>query len=196
MKNEVVKSCSENSERFKKPGNHTSLIKNYEIILRGKWLITDLPFATVEYFVCHEEKQQTTTIGARLKSGKTRKEMERIMIDLQESIQDKDPLMSVLRVDESPLLRSHPRWGCIRKSHYNDELISITTAKEGHKQFAEDNLDRRKRMVNDIHHLTKCNSTQNQISDTIPRDTCSSVTTLITCEHYCLTDSNIKEEFE
>jgi hypothetical protein len=118
---------SANSTRFKKPGRHSGVIKNYEIRLRGKWMINSLPFPTNEYFICHEE--DSTTIGANLTKGKTRKEMKKIMTDLQEVLQRENAQCSAPLVDIEPFMRSNPRFVCIRNSHC-DQTVEHSIIKE------------------------------------------------------------------
>jgi UDP-2,3-diacylglucosamine pyrophosphatase LpxH len=118
MKENIREHTSENSKRFNKVGNHSSLIKNYEIRIRGKWMISDLPFAIKEYFVCHEDNFNTTTIGATIQEGKTRKDILKAVIDLQKRLYQKDTRSLVTPVDMEPLLRAHPRWDCIKKTHF------------------------------------------------------------------------------
>lgn len=91
------------------------LIKNYEIKIRGKWVFPCLPLATKEYFICHEG--ENTIIGARLQFGKSRKEMTKLLIDLQQGISTEIPAMSHLKVDYKPILDSKPRWGSITSCH-------------------------------------------------------------------------------
>jgi hypothetical protein len=93
----------------------SNLIKNYEIKLRGKWTFPVLPFPTREYFICHEG--DSTIIGARLKTGKSRREMLKIMIDFQEAISSEMSENMPLKVDQQPILFSKPRWGSIMKCH-------------------------------------------------------------------------------
>lgn len=114
------------------------LIKNYEMKLRGKWIFGVLPFATKEYFICHEGEY--TIIGARLKVGKTRKEMTKILIDLQEGTANEIPEMKYLKVDECPFLSSKPRWGSITKCHPLITLpkSKITRKKEGSVDYTLD----------------------------------------------------------
>ncbi len=107
------------------PSMHSNLIKNYEIKIRGKWTFPVLPFATREYFICHEE--DSTIIGARLKNGKTRKEMLKIMIDFQESLSNEMAENKPLKVDAQPVIITKPRWGSITKSH--PTLKSVTAAR-------------------------------------------------------------------
>lgn len=128
---------SESSKRYNKLGTHSSLIKNYEIRLRGRWFIPVMPFSTKDCFVCYEEDTGTTTIGARLTVGKTRKEMAKVIIGLQCGLLEEHHCMSTLQVDEQPLLRSHPRWSCIKKTHFTHEVITdvYIPEKENHTIF-------------------------------------------------------------
>ncbi len=120
------------------PSIQSNLIKNYEIKIRGKWNFPVLPFPTKEYFICYEE--DTTVIGARLKTGKTRREMLRILIDFQESLSNETPENKALKVDSQPVFTTKPRWGSIVKCHPTLKSLTAERIKARKKKKAPEDI--------------------------------------------------------